>query len=67
MNKELRKTIRRLTAEGFTLKEGSSHTKIYDPGGAFFAVVPHGHNRDRVPGGADKELRRLVRRWEGRA
>lgn len=66
MNKELRKTLKRIEHLGFTTKDGKSHIKVFDPDGHLAIVLPHGHNRDKVPGGSDKELRRVIRRWEAR-
>lgn len=64
MNKELRKTLKELRAEGFTTTTGKSHIKVFDPAGRFACALSHGNNRDKVPGGSDKELRRVLKKWK---
>lgn len=67
MNKSLRKTLKLMQDEGFTITDGKSHVKVYDPDGRFRMALPHGHNRDKVPGGSDKEMRKVLKAWkEGR-
>ena len=52
-------------ANGANIVNGKGHTKIYD-GNVLVAVVSHGLNRDRVPGGTDRiVLKRFQQRgWK---
>lgn len=61
MNTRIRATVRELEKRGFVLRRGSKHWKLFDPAGNYVMSLPFGNNRDRVPGGSDKLLRKLLR------
>jgi hypothetical protein len=64
MNKSLKNVLKVAEKNGARIVTGRNHIKIYD-GSELLGVLPHGHNRDRVPGGCDKMFRKkfAARGW----